>query len=437
MMAQERPLAVPILRSSVKAGAHAADQDDGLAYTLDHNEFSMQVSSPTCESAVGWLVLFVGSGICLGMFYEALFLHAGPAAESSQLVPLLGYLGTAAVGGVYCLASRSWRQGRWTRAMVGWLALSSVANGVAQASDYVALKQAGQMLYTILHSSVTFFACLIAFVCLRTRITPAQWAGCLLVVLGLVITATPSTVDAQESFWVGLASAGAGALCLAASYPLAELIFRSASVPPAEEFCSFAGALLNVLLFGTWTLSYTYHRWDELVIQPIHRAAQPSVPLAVTFYAMHALTVGVHTLAFWKTMRSLGTVPTAISKGAQQAGNFLFAHIFFCKVDPRECITGVPTNVSSTPPHTGPSAWHEAQKPAAFSLCCLGCVVYALATKRRDALLFATRTITSSDADSTTATWTAATTEAEEGSTSAEGGSVQDREATTPPARPR
>ena len=49
--------------------------------------------------------------------------------------------------------------------MVGWLALSSVANGVAQASDYVALKQAGQMLYTILHSSVTFFACLIAFVC--------------------------------------------------------------------------------------------------------------------------------------------------------------------------------------------------------------------------------------------------------------------------------
>jgi hypothetical protein len=102
-------------------------------------------------------------------------------------------------------------------------------------------------------------------------------------------------------------------------YPLAELVFRSARAePPAEEFCSFAGSLINVphgghfqlvarrggptrsarwtqsfgevdftkagrggltaagaffsaqvLAFAAWTVGYTLPRWDSLVLQPI------------------------------------------------------------------------------------------------------------------------------------------------------------------------
>ena len=111
---------------------------------------------------------------------------------------------------------------------------------------------------------------------------------------------------------------------------------------------------------------------------------EPSVPWAVFSYSLHAVLVGVHTLAFFKSVRRLGTVPTAISKGAQQAGNFAFAHIFFCKVDPHECIwSNGPDDKAATAPGGGgggttASAWSHWQKSVAFLMCCVGCVMYIL-----------------------------------------------------------
>jgi hypothetical protein len=128
------------------------------------------------------------------------------------------------------------------------------------------------------------------------------------------------------------------------------------------------------------------------------RGRYPSGDTAVALmYASHALIVGVHTLAFWKTMRSLGTVPTAISKGAQQAGTFLLAHILFCKADRTECIeitiylgarrvvlrtAGTFFHRCMTDNHGSTSAWGRSQKPVSFVVCCLGCFIYAIIKKR-------------------------------------------------------
>jgi len=109
----------------------------------------------------------------------------------------------------------------------------------------------------------------------------------------------------------------------------------------------------------------------------------PSVPWAIGSYALHAALVGMHTLAFFKSVRRLGTVPTAISKGAQQAGNFLFAHLFFCHVDRHECMWVNDGTRDGGGDGDGRGAswwatWSQWQKPAAFLLCCAGCVVYVL-----------------------------------------------------------
>ena len=91
---------------------------------------------------------------------------------------------------------------------------------------------------------------------------------------------------------------------------------------------------VNVLGFGVWTLIYTAPRWDALVldmVRPVWRSFPDRArPRRAALYASYGLLVGFHTLAFWKTMRRLGTVPVAVSKGTQQALPFLLSHILFC-----------------------------------------------------------------------------------------------------------
>jgi threonine/homoserine efflux transporter RhtA len=61
--------------------------------------------------------------------------------------------------------------------MVCALPHSSVGNGVAQALDYVALDESGVQLYVILHSMAKLFACIIAVLLLRMRVTHGQWVA--------------------------------------------------------------------------------------------------------------------------------------------------------------------------------------------------------------------------------------------------------------------
>ena len=47
---------------------------------------------------------------------------------------------------------------------------------------------------------------------------------------------------------------------------------------PTEATCAFAGALVNVLGFGVWTLIYAAPRWDALVLGPARGAPYPFTP---------------------------------------------------------------------------------------------------------------------------------------------------------------
>ena len=325
-----------------------------------------------------WLAAFVGSGIAIGQCFEVLQIHAGPARYDTFFLSLLGYWANFLVGGAWLVAkfglrgaAGGFRPDRWTRPMLLALAGSAVLDGGAQGLNYVAQVEGGYMLFTIFQSSVTLFVCVIATFVLGARLSGRQWAGVGSIVAGLLLTSIPQPLVARHSFALGLACSMAGSLCLASSYPLAELVFRLAPrAPPSPELACVAGSMINVGFFTLWTLGYTAPRWDEGVVQPMRDSLEPSVGWAVFGYSMFALMVGLHSLAFWKSVCRLGTVPTAISRGAQQAGVFLVAHLLFCSSDPTECIW---TNGRGEQ-----TAWSQWQKSVALCCCVAGVVMYSL-----------------------------------------------------------
>lgn len=320
-----------------------------------------------------WLGIFSLSGIALGMCFEVLDLHAGPAKDSTFFLCFIGYWSQAIVGGFWILRTGTARQGQWPRRAIAALVASAVADGAAQALNFLAQMEGGYTLFTLLHSSVTFFACVIAAFLLRARPTILQWLGALAVVAGLLCTAFPSPVSARESYGWSTIWALVGSFCLAVSYPLSELVFAAAgSHPPSEEMACACGSLLNVGAWTIWTLAYTVPNWHTDVVEPMLHAKQPSVAWAVGGYIAYGLMVGLHSLSFWKSVFRLGTVPVAVSKGAQQAGIFVVAHLLFCKADPYECLV---------PPHAD-TPWKRAQRPVACAVCVLGCVLYVLGKRR-------------------------------------------------------
>ncbi len=325
-----------------------------------------------------WLVAFVVTGWGLALDFELLSIHAGPARYDTFFLCLVGYWANMLTGLLWVVGSGSlWRRDVvWTPKMIAALLGTSICDGAAQALNFVAQIEGGIMLFTIFQSSVTLFACIIAAAVLGARLRPMQWLGVVSIVMGLMLTSIPTPLVARHSFFWGLVCSMLGSLLLATSYPLSELVFRLApAAPPSAEMACFLGSLINVVLITVWTVAYTLPRWDEAVVQPLRDAKSPSVFWAVTGYSLFGVFVGVHSLGYWKSICTMGTVATAVSKGVQQAGNFIFLHLVFCGIDSSECIwqngTGAPTT------------WSRMQKPVAFICCCGGVLLYGIGKERR------------------------------------------------------
>jgi len=254
--------------------------------------------------------------------------------------------------------------------MVVALVLSAVLDGCTQGLNYVAQVQGGIMLFTIFSSSVTLFVCILVVLFFGGRIMPIQWVAVGMIVLGLLSTSIPNPLVAEHSFFWGFVCSMLAALCASLSYPFSEQVFRAAEgKAPGEETACFFGSAINVLAFSIWTAAYTVPRWHESIVEPLLHSRQPSVALAVLGYSLFALMVGAHALAFWKAINKAGTVPTAVSRGAQQSGTFVVAHLLFCDSDHTQCFN------SSSPMA---STWIRWRKSVAFLLCCAGVFLYSI-----------------------------------------------------------
>jgi drug/metabolite transporter (DMT)-like permease len=322
---------------------------------------------------LAWLVVFCISGVGLGLCYEFLELHslhhAPGAAADTFFLCLIGYVSQALVSGAFAFSRPNPLQGSWTKPALVMLVLSSVFDGLAQGLDFFGQSRGGYILFTIFHSSVTLFSCIIAVFVVQAKVTRPQWGGILLVIVGLLATAFPNPIASPGSFWVGMTCSLVGSFFLAASYPFSEKVFRLSAAGPLgpvkEETACFFGALVNTFFFVVWTCVYTIPRWDSEINAYIKPGQGGMVAVG---FCLYGVLVGVHSLSFWKSVNKLGTVPTAVAKGAQQAGVFLASHVVFCGIDEGECLWY----------NHGKSAWNKMQKSVAAMLCVAGVVVYAL-----------------------------------------------------------
>ena len=93
----------------------STEEDGVLAYTLDHTEYAIDLSAfRSCDVGQLWLTTFIVSGVLLGLLFELLHLHAGPAKETTFLLPFAGYVAQGVVGLVWTTANGTWRMGNAT-----------------------------------------------------------------------------------------------------------------------------------------------------------------------------------------------------------------------------------------------------------------------------------------------------------------------------------
>ena len=242
--AHRDPLDRPLYRWSVGCGPASMGSStrgkmkQGAAKLSTNEEGEQLPSHGFAQHTIDfiWLAIYCGSGIALGMCFEILQLHAGPAKYQSFFLPLLGYWAQFLASGVWVLGTGTWRQGSWTKRNVAALIISAGFDGTAQALNFVAQVEGGMMLFTIFNSSVTLFACAVALLLPWTpRLRPQQWAGVCSIVLGLMLTSIPNPVVARHSFAIGLTCSMLGSFFVASSYPICEIVFRATAVPPSEE----------------------------------------------------------------------------------------------------------------------------------------------------------------------------------------------------------
>ena len=169
-----------------------------------------------------WLVIFCVTGVGLGLCYEFLEIHslhhAPGAASDTFFLCLIGYWSQALVGFLFAFTQKNPMQGAWTNKVILMLVLSSIFDGLAQGLDFIGQVQGGYMLFTIFHSSVTLFSCIIAVFVVQAKISSIQWFGILLVIVGLFATAIPNPISSPGSFTIGLVCSLVGSFFLAASY---------------------------------------------------------------------------------------------------------------------------------------------------------------------------------------------------------------------------
>ena len=348
---------------------------DENAVGNDQVETKVLCNSMTLSTFL-WLFMFCITGVGLGLCYEFLELHSlhhkPGAASGTFFLCLIGYFSQAVVSGAYAFSRKNPLEGSWTKLAIVMLLLSSVFDGLAQGLDFIGQAKGGYILFTLFHSSVTLFSCIIAVMVVKAKVSMWQWLGILLVILGLLATSFPGPTKAADNFFLSMLCTVLGSFFLAASYPFSEKVFRISGSGPSgqirEETACFFGALVNLFAFSVWTCAYTIPRWDT-AIEAYTKPGEGGY-VAVGF-VLYGLLVGAHSLSFWKSVNKLGTVPTAVAKGAQQSGVFLASHIVFCSTDESECLWY----------NHGSSLWNKMQKSVAAVLCIAGVVLYAL--KRR------------------------------------------------------
>jgi len=210
----------------------------------------------------------------------------------------------------------------------GWVLLLDVMDILAMAGCYGGNLLAGSLIYTTIYSSVTIWCALFSVIFLRKRLGFLQWLGCVLVTVGVALSAIEASSDKNKYIFLGAVILIIGTMIHSSTYIMSDYILHLPNPIRGELLCSLNG-IGGLIGFTIWVLAYTLPRWDEIVTSNVKKENGNWTVIWLS-YGASAVLAGVHAVCFFKTIKHMGAVSAAVCKGLQACGVFFLAHIFFC-----------------------------------------------------------------------------------------------------------
>lgn len=216
--------------------------------------------------------------------------------------------------------------------------LATVVDAVSQGANYTGLILAGSATYILIYSSVTVWVAVFSRMFLGRVQTAPQWVGCVIVSVGVAITALNGH-DQGSDVALGVLLVTLGSVGHSLAYILMEWNTAVALHPIApSKLASLMGAG-GFIIYGAYEFFYVLPRWDSLVASSIRAADGDAVTIAAAYGAL-LIAFWVHAFTFYALMTKLGATAAGVCKGLQAVGVLVASHVLFCDHDDRaQCFT--------------------------------------------------------------------------------------------------
>lgn len=221
-----------------------------------------------------------------------------------------------------------------------WKIGSAVAIGdvVHQLLEKAGLIYAGSALYIIVGSTSIAWTALFSRYYLKKSVSVLQWAGIILVTLGLSLRSTMVEFSFSNNEFIGILLVTVAAIMHALCYVIQEKLMTNENPIEGANLVCIMGCVNGALLV-LWTLFYTAPRWDELVSS---RVREREGSWSIVFIATLLLVIAAFarsTVLSW-VLRHMGAISASVLKGARPVVVFSLSHILFCATHEAQCMNG-------------------------------------------------------------------------------------------------
>eukprot|EP00922_Rhytidocystis_sp_ex-Travisia-forbesii_P045317 GHVS01067621.1.p1 GENE.GHVS01067621.1~~GHVS01067621.1.p1 ORF type:complete len:413 (+),score=39.48 GHVS01067621.1:122-1240(+) len=218
---------------------------------------------------------------------------------------------------------------------------------------------AGAGVYIIVESSSMVWTVLWSKLLLQKKLNFGQWISILLVTAGIALRACQLTFHIENEEFVGVILILASSILMGLTFVLFEMFVNHPTEAVPGPTLVFMMGITCALVMTGWQIVWTVPRFDELVMQTIHK--KRGNPWYVLMCYIFLLVSGwIHSATLWYLLKVMGAVSSGVLKGLKVAGVFVLSHVLFCEIQPSQCL----------------NIWSG----ASATICTLGVIVYSIVT---------------------------------------------------------
>ncbi|PHJ15098.1 transporter permease protein [Cystoisospora suis] len=209
-----------------------------------------------------------------------------------------------------------------------------------QLAEKAGLVLCGSGAYVLVSSSSIVWIAVLSAIMLQRHISVLQWLSLCLVCLGVSMKAFELTFELDNEECLGVFVTLIASVLQGLTFVVNESIMKSTAEPvtgPALVF--MMGTICSSVLLA-WTCVWTVPNFQILIADRVHERGGDPRRIALILLGLFC-SGAVHSSTLWYIVKRLGAVTTGVLKGAKTASVFLLGHIFFCHLQPSQCLTPV------------------------------------------------------------------------------------------------